>query len=109
MEEPVTQGEETLWIPPSALWQTDFLRFFLAQGRQPAPRGRRSQAPFARHPDSARSPEPERRIANRSQLRSSSFESAAGKGLKSLFFFFFFLKERLFLPPLISLPVKARV
>jgi hypothetical protein len=25
MEEPVTQGEETLWIPPSALWQTDFL------------------------------------------------------------------------------------
>lgn len=70
--------------------ESDFAHVFLAQGRQPAPRGRRSQAPFARHPDSARSPEPERRIANRSQLRSSSFESAAGKGLKSLFFFFFF-------------------
>lgn len=73
----------------------DFAHVFLAQGRQPGPRGRRSQAPFDRHPDTARSPEPERRITNRSQSRSSSFESSAGKGLKSLFFF---LKERLFLP-----------
>lgn len=38
MEEPVTQGEETLWIPPSALWQTDFLRFFSTRKTAGSPR-----------------------------------------------------------------------
>lgn len=61
-----------------------------------------------RHPDTARSSESERRVGARTEasFAATSFDNVAGKGLKSVFFF---LRRDFFLPPLISLPVKARI